>query len=359
MTTARRAAKPFTRMKFALVQTGAYPPSALPPTMTVLIALGLVLGGLALLGIGGDVLVRGAVALARVAGLTTAVIGLTVVALGTSMPELVVSVIASFRGQPDITVGNVVGSNLFNTLVILGVVALIRPVPVHGGAVRVDWPVMVVVTALSFLVFRDGVVDRAEGAVFLVGLTCFIALSVWLARREVTRADAQAIVGRVEGPVPRDGWKAVTRSSALVITGLAALVLGGRLLVDGSVQLARLAGVSERVIGLTIVAAGTSAPELAASAAAARKGHAEIAVANLLGSNIFNLLGILGVTAVVIPIPVSPAILRSDAWWLLGAALVLFPLMRIGRKINRIEGGFLVTAYAVYLAQLLARGAAP
>ena len=321
--------------------------------MTVLIALALVMGGLALLAVGGDVLVRGAVALARVAGLTTAVIGLTVVALGTSMPELVVSVVASFRGQPDITVGNVIGSNLFNTLVILGVMAVLRPVPVHSGAVRVDWPVMLLVTAVALLAIRDGFVDRAEGAVFVMGLAAFVALSVWIARREVTRAEAEPIVKRVEGPVVRDGWRAVTQSTALVVTGLAALILGGRILVDGAVQLARIIGVTERVIGLTIVAAGTSAPELAASIAAGRKGHADLAVANLLGSNIFNLLGILGVTALITPVPVSAAILRFDAWWMLGSAVVLFPLMRIGRNINRVDGSLLLAAYLVYLGLLL------
>jgi cation:H+ antiporter len=323
----------------------------------LLIAFGLVVGGLSLLAIGGDVLVRGAVALARAAGLTTAVIGLTVVALGTSMPELVVSMIASIRGQPDITVGNVVGSNLFNTLIILGLMAVVRPVTIHSAAVKVDWPVTVLVTALAILVFRDGTIDRPEGIVFTAGLISFVAFSVWLARREVTRAEAQPIVERVEGPVARDGTRALLQSTALVITGLAALILGGRLLVDGAVQLARLAGITERVIGLTIVAAGTSAPEVAASLAAARKGHGEMAVANLLGSNIFNLLGILGITALVTPVPVAAEILRSDAWWLLASAVVLFPLMRTGRKVTRVDGILLLLAYGVYLAQLFLRGA--
>lgn len=322
--------------------------------MTVLIPLAFVLGGLALLAVGGDVLVRGSVALARAAGLTTAVIGLTVVALGTSMPELVVSVIASVRGQPDIAVGNVVGSNLFNILAILGITAVVRPVPIHGAAVKIDWPVMVVVTAVAMLVFRDGLVDRVEGAVFVTGLVSFVALSVWLARREVTLAEARVVVAPMEGVVARDGMRATLIASGLVVSGLAALVVGGRLLVDGSVDLARLAGVSERVIGLTIVAAGTSAPELAASVAAARKGHSEIAVANLLGSNIFNLLGILGVTALVMPIPVSAEIMRGDAWWMLASAVALFPLMRVGRSISRVEGGFLVVAYVVYVGLLLA-----
>jgi cation:H+ antiporter len=143
------------------------------------------------------------------------------------------------------------------------------------------------------------------------------------------------------------------RSLGLVVAGLAGLVVGGRLLVDGAVQLAQLAGLTERVIGLTIVAAGTSAPELAASLAAARRKHSDIAVANLLGSNIFNILGILGITAVITPIPVSPEIIRSDAWWMLGAAVALFPLMRVGRKITRLDGSLMLAAYAVYLALLL------
>jgi cation:H+ antiporter len=323
--------------------------------VALLIAVGLVLAGLVLLAVGGDVLVRGAVALARAAGLTTAVIGLTVVALGTSMPELVVSMIASFRGQPDITVGNVVGSNLFNTLVILGLTAVVQPVTIHSAAVKVDWPVNLLVTAFALLVFRDGTIDRAEGVVLATGLISFVAFSVWLARREVTRAEAQPIVERVEGPVARNSTKALMQSIGLVVTGLAALILGGRLLVDGAVQLARLAGITERVIGLTIVAAGTSAPEVAASLAAARKGHADLAVANLLGSNIFNLLGILGLTALVTTVPVSGEMLRSDAWWMLGSVAVLFPLMRVGRKVSRFDGTLLLLAYGIYLAQLFAR----
>ncbi len=324
--------------------------------MTLLIAVGFLVAGLGLLAIGGDVLIRGAVSLARVAGLTTAVIGLTVVAFGTSMPELVVSLLAALKGQPDIAVGNVVGSNLFNLLVILGVAAVVRPIPVHSAAVRVDWPVVVLVSALGLLVMRDGVVDRAEGGVFLLGLVAFLSFSVWVARREVTRAEAAPAVERIEPATTRTGRGAVGQSIALVLTGLAALVVGGRLLVDGAVDLARIAGLSERVIGLTIVAAGTSAPELAASVAAARRNHADIAVANLLGSNIFNMLGIMGLTSLVTPLPVAAEILHSDAWWMLGSAVVLFPLMRIGRKITRVDGALLLALYGIYLSLLLFRG---
>jgi cation:H+ antiporter len=319
----------------------------------ILIALALVAAGLLLLAIGGDVLIRGAVSIARLAGLTTAVIGLTVVALGTSLPELVVSLLAAVQGQPDISVGNVLGSNIFNIVVILGAAAIVAPIPVHGNAVRIDWPVVVVVSALAIVVMRDGLIDRLEGGVLVLGLVTFIAFSVWFARREVRFAEVRQTVGGVEPATTTSGWKAFMQSAGLVIAGVAALVLGGKLLVDGAVDLARLAGISERVIGLTIVAAGTSAPELAASIAAARRKHADIAVANLLGSNIFNILGILGLTAIVTTVPVSPALLRSDAWWMLGAAVGIWPLMRIGRDITRVDGAILLTAYAVYLGFLL------
>lgn len=311
--------------------------------------------GLVILAVGGDVLIRGAVSIARLAGLTTAVIGLTVVALGTSLPELVVSLLAALQGQPDISVGNALGSNIFNVVVILGVSALVAPIPVHSSAVKVDWPVVVLVSAVAILVMRDGVIDRAEGSVLVLGLVLFISLSVWLARREVRAGEAHAVVGGVEEATQASGWRGLATSGALVITGVAALLVGGTLLVDGAVQLARIVGITERVIGLTIVAAGTSAPELAASVAAARRRHADIAVANLLGSNIFNILGILGTTALVTPIPISPATLSTDVWWTLGAAVGIFPLMRVGRDISRLDGAILVSAYLAYLV-LLIRG---
>jgi len=321
--------------------------------MTVLLAIVLVIAGLVLLAGGGDILIRGAVSLARLAGLTTAVIGLTVVALGTSLPELVVSLLAALRGQPDIAVGNVIGSNIFNIAAILGATAVIRPVPIHGAAVKVDWPIMVLVSALGLLVMRDGAIDRFEGAFFVMGLVAFVSFSVWLARREVRNAEARELARSVAEHAPPADWQQVGKSLMLVAGGIIALVIGGRLLVDGAVQLARVVGLTERVIGLTIVAAGTSAPEMAASVAAARKGHSDIAVANLLGSNIFNILGILGATALVTPIPVALEMVRSDAWWMMGVALVLFPLMRVGRSITRLEGAFLLGGYLLYVALLL------
>lgn len=321
--------------------------------MTLLIALLLIVAGLALLAGGGEILVRGAVSLARLAGLTTAVIGLTVVALGTSLPELTVSLLAALRGQPDIAVGNVVGSNLFNVVVILGISALIRPMPVHGTAARVDWPIVVLSSGLFILVIRDGTIDRLEGAFLTTGLIAFVMFSVWLARRQVRRGESQALAEEVAGLTTPGKWRDVGTALSLVVAGLGAMIFGGNLLVSGSASLARLAGVSERVIGLTIVAAGTSAPELAASIAASRKGHADLAIGNLLGSSVFNILGILGVTAAAHPIAVAPEIIRSDAWWMLGTTVALFPLMRAGRKISRVDGAIMLAAYLVYLVLLL------
>ncbi|HEX6058186.1 MAG TPA: calcium/sodium antiporter [Gemmatimonadaceae bacterium] len=326
--------------------------------MELAIALGYVVLGLALLTGGGEALVRGATAIARIAGLTPAVIGLTIVAMGTSLPELVVSVIAAVREQPDIAVGNVVGSNIFNIAVVLGVTALILPLPVRSGVVRLEWPVMFAVSVLALVFARDHLLDRAEGGFFLLSLVIFTAWVVRLARREVTARERAEYTEEVEQRTlhPRRGREMIVSVGA-VLLGVGLLIGGGHALVEGAATLARLAGMSERVIGLTVVAAGTSAPELATSLVAAWRRQTDVAVANCIGSNIFNILGILGVTAVVTPTPISPAVLSSDMWWMLGTSLVLFPLMRTNMRIGRTEGGILFAIYLTYLALLLRSGA--
>jgi len=324
--------------------------------MAILGAVGLVLAGLVLLAGGGEALVRGAAALARLAGLTPAVIGLTVVAVGTSLPELVVSVLAALEHQPDIAVANVVGSNIFNLLGVLGVTALITVLPVHGTAVRIEWPFMFVVSLLTFLLARDGMLDRLEGGFLLVSFGFFTAFMVRLARREVQPDEAVSLAFEVERRSIRTRHRQLLLSLGAVLLGLGLLVGGGRLLVAGAVALARLAGLSERVIGLTVVAAGTSMPEVAASVVAALRRHTDVAVANLLGSNIFNLLGILGITALVRPVPVAPALLSSDLPWMLAGSLLVFPLLRSGMKVTRLEGVALLALYGVFLARLLASG---
>ena len=321
--------------------------------MTLTIALLLVLAGLVILAGGGELLVRGATSIAQLAGLTPAVIGLTVVAMGTSLPELVVSVLAAFSGQPDIAVGNVVGSNIFNVAVVLGLTALVIPLPVHGNAVRLEWPFMFLASFLAFLLARDGVVDRVEGAFFVVSLGVFVAYTVRVARRDVAGDEASQLARSVESHSVSPGMRQVAVAVGAVLGGMLLLVVGGRLLVDGAVQVARIAGMTERVIGLTVVAVGTSSPELAASLIAAYRKQTDVAVANIIGSNIFNVLGILGVTAVIRDVPVAEALLSTDMLWMLGTSLLLFPLMRSHHVINRYEGGALALVYALYVWVLL------
>ncbi|HEX5003966.1 MAG TPA: calcium/sodium antiporter [Gemmatimonadales bacterium] len=316
-------------------------------------ALLTVLLGLALLAVGGELLVRGATTIARLAGLTPAVIGLTIVAAGTSLPELVVSVVAALHGTPDIAVGNVVGSNIFNIAIVLGAAALVLPLRVHATAVRLEWPIMFLASWTGFLLMRDFQLDRMEGGFFVASLIVFMAYSVYIARYEVSEEEATDYASETEGRSIHPRSRQLAASILAVVAGSALLVLGGKFLVGGSIVLARFAGMSERVIGLTVVAVGTSAPELAASLVAAYRGRADLALANIIGSNIFNILGILGITALVHPIPVAAGIVQGDAWWMLGFAVVLLPMMWTGKRISRTEGALLLVGYCAYLAALL------
>ncbi len=321
--------------------------------MELLTSILLVVVGLALLAGGGEALVRGATTVARVAGLTPAVIGLTVVAAGTSLPELVVSIMAALRGTPDIAVGNVIGSNIFNIGAVLGAAALVAPLAVHGAAVRLEWPVMFLASWIGFLLLRDFQLDRLEGGFFVASLIVFTSYSVYIARNEVSQQEQNIYASETAGRSLHPRTRELGFSLLAIVAGSGLLVLGGTLLVDGAVAIARHAGMTERVIGLTIVAAGTSAPELAASLVAAYRGRSDVALANIIGSNIFNILGILGVTALIHPIPVSAGIVHVDAWWMLGFAVVLFPMMWTGRNISRLEGAGLLGGYVIYLAMLL------
>lgn len=320
--------------------------------MALLVSFLLVAVGIAILGFAADILVRGAVSIAKVARISAAVIGLTIVSMGTSLPELTVSVAAALRGASDLGFGNVVGSNIFNIGVVLGLTALIQPMRVHSSAVRLEWPFMFLASFQLLLLARDGRLDRLEGAFFVIGLALFTAYAVRIGRRELgieERADLVEAVG--EKQVSPEGG--IGRALLFVAAGVAGLVLGGELLVRGAVEIARVAGLSERIIGLTIVAAGTGTPEVATSLMAARRGQGEIALGNVIGSNIFNVLGILGVTALVSPLPVSPAMLGSDLVWMLGLSAVLFPMMRSKQVVNRLEGGLLVAAYGTYITLLV------
>lgn len=301
--------------------------------------------GLVLLYFGGEWLVRGASALATRLGVSPLAIGLTVVAFGTSAPELVVSLQAALSGASDIAVGNVVGSNIANIGLILGLAAVIQTLEVHANIIRVDVPLMIAAALLLLAMLADGAVSRVEGALLLTGLITYVGYTLWQSRRESADIQAEFAAGS------RRDQGSVLHHLLLIGLGLAALVGGGKALVGAAVTLAAGFGVSEAVIGLTIVAIGTSLPELAASTIAALRGQGDIALGNVIGSNLFNVLGILGVTASVTPLP------RGGVDWvtlgvMLAFALVLWPFALSQRRLVRLEGALLVAAYAGYIGWL-------
>ncbi|ODT61598.1 MULTISPECIES: calcium/sodium antiporter [Paracoccus] len=301
----------------------------------------LVLGGLVLLVLGGDLLVKGAVGLSLKLGMTPLVVGLTVVAFGTSAPELLVSLSAALKGSSGIAMGNVVGSNIANVLVILGVTALVSVIVTKGHDLRESWAMMIGASVLMIALAFTGEIGRIEGMILLAAL----ALVLW---RQLTtgRADAADVDGTTLGA----GWG---RIALWMGAGLVLLPVGANLLVSGATDIALAFGISETVIGLTLVAVGTSLPELAASVASALKGRADMALGNVVGSNIFNILAILGITAVVSPLPVPPEMLRLDLWVMLGASLLLAPFLLRGFSLSRPVGAAFVVMYGAYAWVLL------
>lgn len=320
----------------------------------MLIPILLVIVGLALLAGGGELLLRGAVGLASRMRLTPAIIGLTVVAAGTSVPELAVSLIASVEGQTDIAVGNVVGSNIFNVVFILGLCALIKPLTIGGNTIRLEYPVMALVTLMCLALINDGSVNRLDAVLLLTVYVCFTAYMVALVRDQMSATEVQEFGAEVKdlgGDAPK--VKSLPVLLAFVLGGIAVLGAGAQATVTGAVDLARLFGLSERVIGLTIVAAGTSLPEVVTSLVSSFRGRDDVAIGNVIGSNLFNILGILGLSALISPLAVNPLIVARDSWWMLGTTLLLFPLMYTGFRVMRWEGGVLLATYGVYLALLL------
>jgi cation:H+ antiporter len=321
--------------------------------MDVASALGWIGLGLILLMGGGDALVRGAASIARLARVTPAVIGLTIVAMGTSLPELAVALLARLKGLPDMAMGNVIGSNIFNIAAILGFSSLFVALRAHGSSVRLELPFMFISSCLALLLARDHLIDRTEGSFFVLSLILFTVFTVWLARREVAGQEAAEFEAKVGSLTRPSRLRSTTVSIGLVVAGIAALVVGARFLVDGAVRLAELAGMSERVIGLTIVAVGTGLPELATSIVAALRRQTQIAVANVIGSNIFNILGTVGIISVMKPTTVAPALVSSDMWWMLAFTFCLFPILHRGFRVVRAEGLVLLAGYGVYLWLLL------
>lgn len=313
----------------------------------------LVVVGLVGLLFGGEALVRGASGVALLARIAPAVVGLTIVAAGTSMPELVVSVQAAMEESPGLALGNVVGSNVFNVGAILGITALVQPLRIQGNTVRLEWPVMALASFQLLLLARDGEVDRLEGGFLFTGLVIFIAYAVWVAKKNTTTEESAEFEDLPTASFGRSGRAAVLFNVTAIALGVGLLAGGSTALVHGAVGIASTLGISDTVIGLTIVAAGTSSPELVTSLVAARRGQDDIAVGNVIGSCIFNVLGIAGITALVHPLPVPAEIVDRDAWWMLGFAAILFPLMVTRWRIVRAEGALLFAGFAAYMGLLI------
>ena len=308
--------------------------------------------GLAALITGAEALVRGASKIATSFGVSPLVVGLTVVAFGTSSPEVAVSVGAALDGTSDIAVGNVVGSNIFNVLAILGLSAVIVPLLVHAQIIRQEVPIMIGASLIVLVMCMDGVISRTDAGLLLALLIAYTAFLVRQSRAETreTRAEyAEAVAGKA-------GWDAHWAVQLLLIViGLGLLVLGSEWLVDSAVAFARVLGVSDLVIGLTIIAAGTSMPEVATSILAAIRGERDIAVGNVIGSNTFNLLGCLGLAGLAGPngLPVPPGIMNFDLWVMLAVALLCLPVFIAGQQIGRPKGLMFLAFYVAYVAYLV------
>ncbi len=308
--------------------------------------------GLGALVLGAELLVRGASKLAFKLGVSPLVVGLTVVAYGTSAPELAVSMQSVISGQTDIAVGNVVGSNIFNVLFILGVSALITPLIVNQQLIRQEVPIMVGVSLLLPVLAYDGGLSRIDGMLFMTLLVAYTAFLIIQSRGQ--GAIPETLVQEVG--VIGSGWDSKFLAQvALIVAGLALLVFGARSLVEAAITIAKHLGVSEVVIGLTVVAAGTSLPEVATSVLAAIRGQRDIAVGNVVGSNIFNILGVLGVSAVVAPsaLAVAPAMTAFDIPAMLAVAVVCLPIFFTGNLIARWEGAVFVGLYVSYTLYLI------
>lgn len=309
--------------------------------------------GIGLLAVGADVLVRGASRLAAVLGISPLVIGLTVVAFGTSSPEFAVTIGAAMEGEADISLGNIVGSNICNILLILGLCSVISPLIIAQQLVRIDVPLMVAASALIYLFALDGVVSRTEGCILVAGLAAYIAFSIVQSRREsaAVREEYAREFGEKK-PARRLG---LVGDLGLVVTGLGLLTLGAYWLVEGAVAAARFLGLSELVVGLTIVAGGTSLPEVAASVAAALRGERDIAAGNVVGSNLFNILGVLGLAAFISPhgLRVTGPALSFDIPVMIAVAAACLPVFFTGYRIARWEGALFLAYYAAYLVFLI------
>ncbi len=321
------------------------------------VAILLLIAGAGLLLVGAESLVRGASKLAGLLGISPLIIGLTIVAYGTSAPEMAVSIQSSLAGQGDIALGNVIGSNIFNVLVILGLSSLMAPLPVAQQLVRLDVPIMIGISGLLVLFSLDHLLQPTDGIIFLIGGVVYTLFLIYQSRREAD-TEVQSEYEREYGPTPSGRWTWVV-NLVYIGLGLVTLVAGSRMFVSGAVSIAQALGISQIVIGLTIVAAGTSLPELATSVVATFRGEGDIAVGNVVGSNIFNILTVLGVTTLTsgAGVEIPDSVLNFDLPVMMAVAVACLPIFLTGNVISRWEGLLFTGYYVAYAAYLILRAA--
>lgn len=307
------------------------------------------LGGLVIILLSGELLVRGATAIALRFHISTLVVGMTVVSFGTSAPELFISVKAALSGSPDIAIGNVVGSNIANIALVLAVTCIIFPISVSKNSIRINWPMMMAASIVFYIFILNRKLGIWEGLLFVSVLIIFVT---WLIRK--TRKEGPEIAAEEDKFIGKQSHSPLLKTIIFVVLGCIGLAYGADWLVKGAVGIATTVGISERVIALTMIAFGTSIPELTTSIIAAFKKHADLALGNLIGSNIFNILGILGVASIIEEIKgIDERILNFDIFWMLGISAFIFPFMLLRKRLGRLEGTILLTVYIVYIVIII------
>lgn len=304
----------------------------------------LILGLIALI-LGGDLLVRGATSIALKAKISPLVIGMTVVSFGTSAPELIVSLNSVLSGHPDLAIGAVVGSNISNIGLVLGITVLLFPIIINRDSLKIDWPMMLISALLFFLFTIDGEINRLEGVVFIVILISFISWLIYRSRKIGKKLDIENELENTETA----NKKTIVKDLLLILFGILGLNYGAEWLIASVVSIANNFGISEKLISITIVAFGTSVPELTTSVVAAFKKETDISIGNLIGSNIFNILAIIGITSIIHPISIAQTIIEFDNYFLMGITLILFPLMYFKRKISYKSSLILLSFYFIYI----------
>jgi len=304
--------------------------------------------GSGLLYWGADTLVKGSSRIAISIGIRPLIVGLTVIAMGTSAPELMVSLIAAIRHSKDIALGNIIGSNIANIGLVVGLAAVIKPVKIQVDTVRKEMPYLIGTSLLFFLMSLDKKMGRLDGAVLFLLFILFIAYTVWMASRD--RKSEKSFYSDLD--VEAVSQKKTIQSVFLSVIGLVMLLAGSYAMVRAAVYIARVAGISEIIIGITMVAIGTSLPELAVSVISSFRGHADLAVGNAVGSNLFNMLFVISLVSMIYPIPVEASLLHFEYPFMLGITIIFLPMMRTGFVLNRWEGGALLAAYAAFIYKL-------